>query len=181
MLLTPLTGIVMPFVPELYSDAVVGKGEEFLAQPVALLALPLPSQEIGDGVAPDQEGVPVAPDGVLSVGQLDLVRVPSGFWDTASALLTFVVDAVATAAVGGDGDKHVRGCAYACMYVCVCVVRTYLVFQPSCADLTFICAVSAVKGGKGGLPPASCSVVMAVVQGNTEGRWWKGIPGLLGW
>ncbi len=59
---------VVPLVPELHGDAVLAEREQLLAQPVALLALPLLGQEGLDLVAARQERVAVAPDRVGRVG-----------------------------------------------------------------------------------------------------------------
>ncbi len=67
----------MPLVPELHGDAVALEGEQLLAQPVAALALPLARQERRDLGPPPQERVPVPPDRVLRVRQLDVVGVPN--------------------------------------------------------------------------------------------------------
>lgn len=65
----PLARGVVPLVPELHRDLVVGEGEQLLAQAVALLALPLLRQEGLDGVPARQEGGAVAPDRVRGVGE----------------------------------------------------------------------------------------------------------------
>jgi hypothetical protein len=133
----PLPGLVVPLVPELHGDLVAREGEQLLAQPVPVLHGPLLGQEVRDGVAAHEELVPVTPDAVLRVGQLDLVRVSVG-----QIVLTWCIAVVLRCFYGPKRD-------------------IYFVFQASWAAFTLICAVSAVNGGYGGFP-TSVDIVLCV-------------------
>ena len=55
---------VLILVPELDGDAIVGESKELLAQPVVFFFLPFLCEELDDGIATLEEGVPVSPLGI---------------------------------------------------------------------------------------------------------------------
>lgn len=59
---------VLILVPELYSNAILGKGKQLLAQTVVAFPRPFGSQEVDDGFCSGEEGGAVAPDAVRGVG-----------------------------------------------------------------------------------------------------------------
>lgn len=73
----PLQGVVLVLVliPELYGDLVIAECEELLPQLVVLLLFPFLSQELDYCGSTDEKLVPVAPDGVRSVGNGDVLGV----------------------------------------------------------------------------------------------------------
>lgn len=71
----PLAGGIVPLVPELHGDLIIAEGEQLLAQPVSMLALPFLRQERGDGVPALEERGAVAPDAVGRVGHFHFFGV----------------------------------------------------------------------------------------------------------
>jgi hypothetical protein len=71
----PLPVGVPALVLEADGDAVAVEGPQVLAQRVLVLARPLRGEELDDLGAAGDEGVAVAPDGVLRVGERHPVRV----------------------------------------------------------------------------------------------------------
>lgn len=65
------TNVYIVLIPKLHGNAVVRKGKEFLAQPVAVLAGPLALEKLDDGLVALEKGVAVAPDAVLRVRRGD--------------------------------------------------------------------------------------------------------------
>ena len=143
---------VLVFIPELDGDAVGGEGEEFFAEStpgeeeglsdwrkwwkgsvrdalVVLLLLPLLDEKFGYFRGAREEAVPVAPDGVGGVCLGDIVGISGGQKRGCQCALP----------AGRRGRRRWdggRGWKVA-----------YWVFHRFCAALTFLCAVSAVKGG----------------------------------
>jgi hypothetical protein len=59
---------MLELIPELHSNLVVTKGEQFLAQTIFLLYRPFASQEVDDGFRSAEEVVSVTPDAIRGVG-----------------------------------------------------------------------------------------------------------------
>lgn len=74
----PLARLIVPLVPKLHGDLVVGEGEQLLAQAISLLLVPLLGEEFPNGIATDEKLVAVAPDRVGRVRHLDDIRIPFG-------------------------------------------------------------------------------------------------------
>jgi hypothetical protein len=97
----PLAGLIVPFVPELYSDLntdqlrihraregkegntryrtdlVLRESKQLLPQPIPILHGPLLAQEVDNLIRASKERVPVSPDGIRRVPVLHLMRIPT--------------------------------------------------------------------------------------------------------
>src|SRR5947209_8026485 len=73
----PLAVTVMALVLEAHGDPVFVKAPQVLAQGVIQLTLPFRGEEGDDLGSTRDEGVSVAPDGVLAIGEGDPFRVAS--------------------------------------------------------------------------------------------------------
>lgn len=62
---------ILKLVPELHGNAIIGEGEDLLAEPVALFPIPLLSQEVDDGFRSGEKRGAIAPDAVCRVGLRD--------------------------------------------------------------------------------------------------------------
>jgi hypothetical protein len=63
-------------IPKLDSNFVICESEELFSQAIVLLLLPLLGQKFFDSSSANNEGGPIAPDAVDSVGLSDGLRVP---------------------------------------------------------------------------------------------------------
>lgn len=106
---------VLVLVPELDRNLVAGKGEELLAEPVALFLFPLPGQESFDILGACEKGRAVAPDAVwrvclgngfgvpiLSIGVFESGGLPHCVFQRSWAFLTLAW--AVSAEKGGAGD-----------------------------------------------------------------------------
>lgn len=152
-------------------DLIISESEQLLPQPISRLHGPLVGQELLDGVSALEELAAVAPDGVRSVCEL---------WTMSAGIcLSYWVRACLVCYASSPKNLSLRLCLNCWQKtklktdlhgsrVSRNVVRnfpssshrtTHFVFHASWAALTFLLAVSRVKGGKGGLD----SVAMLVV------------------
>lgn len=65
---------VLELIPELNSNLVVTKGEQFFAETVFLLYRPFTSQKLEDSFSTAEEVVSVTPDAIRSVGLWNVIR-----------------------------------------------------------------------------------------------------------
>jgi hypothetical protein len=65
---------VLELIPELHSNLVITKGEQFLAKAIFLLYRPFASQELDNGFSSAEEVVSVTPDTIWSIGLGDMIR-----------------------------------------------------------------------------------------------------------